>query len=520
MHIPTLPNHPMRSSRHGVRRRELLLTLGGGALGAAPAAMADDERDRSDQFGRLFRLPTFAAPSPQIEAALMEIGRPGGLMDARDALERGPVALIVDPALSTNNRDSPLHTAGVTFVGQFMDHDMTFDASSRLGQATAPGRVHNSRVPNFDLDSVYGRGPVVDAHMYDGADAIKLRLESGGRFEDLPRRADGAAIIGDPRNDQHVILGGLHAAFMRFHNRAVDRVRVEQPRAEPGEVFEAARRLTTWHYQWMIVNEFLPAFVGPAMVADILRRGRRFYSPREADEMFMPVEFQGAAFRFGHSAVRPSYRANLAGDKGQPFFGFIFDPSQAGLADPADLSGGCRAPRRFVGWQTFFNFGDGNARPNKRIDTRLSTPLFKLPRRAIAGSGGPVVLPQRNLLRHLTWQMPSGQSIAHAMAVPALSRADLDELAPFRLGLEASTPLWYYVLKEADLVADGRHLGPVGGRIVGEVILGLLQADRQSYLGAQPSWRPTLPAVGGDGRSFRMTDFLRFAEVDPISRGQ
>jgi hypothetical protein len=231
----------------------------------------------------------------------------------------------------------------------------------------------------------------------------------------------------------------------------------------------------------------------------------------------MPVEFQAAAYRMGHSMVRPSYRANLAGDDGQPFFAFIFDPAQQGKPDPDDLRGGCRAARRFVGWQTFFDFGDGEVRPNKRIDTKISTPLFSLPLGAIAGHDTPTALPQRNLLRHLTWQLPSGQRIAGTMGVPPLNASQLSELAPLGVGFERSTPLWYYVLKEAELLADGLHLGPVGGRIVAEVLLGLLRTDPGAYLSAQPNWRPTLPSASG---SFRMTDFLTFAGVDPGSRGQ
>jgi hypothetical protein len=234
-------------------------------------------------------------------------------------------------------------------------------------------------------------------------------------------------------------------------------------------------------------------------------------------EAFMPVEFQTGTYRMGHSMVRPSYRANLAGDGGQPFFGFVFDPSQNGKPDPDDMRGGARAPRRFIGWQTFFDFGDGEVKPNKRIDTRISTPLFDLPLGAIASHDPPTALPQRNLLRHLTWQLPAGQSVARALRTPALAAADLAELAPLGVGFERSTPLWFYVLKEAEVVADGLHLGPVGGRIVTEVFVGLLQSDPGSYLAAQPDWQPTLPARSG---TFRITDFLTFAGVDPASRGQ
>src|SRR5438270_2018821 len=174
----------------------------------------------------------------------------------------------------------------------------------------------------------------------------------------------------------------------------------------------------------MVLHEFLPLFVGSDMVNDVLKNGRRFYTVG-LGQAFIPVEFQGAAYRFGHSMVRPSYRANLAGDGGSRFFGFVFDNGQNGAADPDDLRGGRRAPRRFIGWQTFFDFGDGQVKHNKRIDTHVSTPLFTLPLGAIASHDQPTVLPQRTLLRHLTWSLPSGQSIAAAMNVPALPKQEL-----------------------------------------------------------------------------------------------
>jgi hypothetical protein len=430
-------------------------------------------------------------------------------------LERGPVDLITDLSLSARNPNNPNHTAGTTFFGQFMDHDMTFDLSSPLGKASSPQRYQNGRTPSFDLDSVYGAGPVGSPQLYDPADRAKLKVESGGLFEDVPRLPDGSAIIADPRNDEHVVISGLQAAFLKFHNAVVDRLHAGGT-ADPVELYAQARRLTTWHYQWLILHEFLPLFVGQSMVNTIVRRGRRFYRPRKG-EAFIPVEFQGAAYRFGHSMVRLSYRANLAGDDGKPFFGLIFDPTKGG-PDPDDLRGGCRAPRRFVSWQTFFDFGDGQVKPNKRIDTRISTPLFDLPLSAIASHTGPTVLPVRTLLRHLTWELPSGQAIARELGVSALSPADLDELHGYGLGLERSTPLWHYVLKEAELVEDGLRLGPVSGRLVGEVIVGLLQSDPASYLAYDPGWRPTLPSRSrGD---FRMVDFLTLAGVDPSSRGQ
>ncbi len=441
-------------------------------------------------------------------------------MDAQDALDQGPILLITDPNLSLNNRNNPSHTAGTTFVGQFMDHDMTFDTVTTLGETATPQETTNARTAAFDLDNIYGRGPTADPQFYERGKTGKLKVESGGLFEDVPRTSDLTAIIGDPRNDDHLIIAGLHAAFLLFHNNAVDYVHSHQLANTPNDIFEMARRLTTWRYHWMILHEFLPLFVGQVMVDGIMGRGGgRFYRPRMG-EAVIPVESMGAAYRFGHSMVRPSYRANLAGDEnGKPFFGMIFDPSQNGKEDPDDLRSGVRAPRRFVGWQTFFDFGDGEVKPNKTIDTKISTPLFDLTPGTIPGpQQTPTSLPQRTFFRHLTWELPSGQDIARAMGVRPLSRRQLGDLKEYA-NFQCSTPLWYYVLKEAEVMQDGLHLGPVGGRLVGEVILGLLRSDPKSYLTKQPNWTPVLPASGGTG-TFRMVDFLRFAGVDPASRGQ
>jgi hypothetical protein len=457
-------------------------------------------------------LPSFVEANDRNRAALIDIGKPGGILDAKDNLGVGPIQLITDPAQSVNNRDNPTHTAGVTFLGQFLDHDLTFDTTSRLGIPTSPEATPNARTPAFDLDSVYGTGPVTQPALYE-SDRLRLRIESGGLFEDLPRDASGTAIISDKRNDENLMIAGLHCAIILTHNRAVaDLIAQGVPTAQ---VFDRARQLVSWHYQWIILKEFLPLIIGQDVVTDILTNGRRWYRP-EPGPAFIPVEFQGAAYRFGHSMVRPSYRANLAGNAdGTPFFGLVFDPAGEGQADPVDLRGGRRARRRFIGWQTFFDFGDGAVRPNKRIDGRISTPLFNLPLGAIASGDQPTSLAQRNLLRQLTWSIPAGQRIAQTIGAPMLH---FQELADYGVALENQTPLWYYVMAEAGLLNDGLRLGPVGGRIVGEVFIGLLQLDARGFLRLQPGWRPTWPSqTAGD---FRMTDLLRFARVDPASRGQ
>jgi Animal haem peroxidase len=489
-----------------------------------------------DVFSRMFPgLPPYAPQTDESREQAKRLGVKEGVLDAKDNLN-DPILSITDPNLSLNNPNNPNMTAGVTFFGQFLDHDLTLALKAPILENTKPRQTTNFRTAEFDLDSVYGNGPDGSPELYDTSSGdIKFRVEAipdsekfskkGAVRFDLPRDPNKNAIIADSRNDENVLLSQFHLAMLKFHNAVVDRLRADQAQANRSskEIFREARRQVQWHYQWIIVNEFLPQTIGQDRVDEILRNGLRFYrvhdrtqdsifrSPRR--EPLIPVEFSVAAYRFGHSQVRPSYRINFGPDGGQPVFMFIFDDSaDPNDPDPNDMRGGKRAPRRFVDWQTFFKF-DENVKPNKRIDTKLSSPLMHL-----LGSRGPAPgmpsdgiqsLASRNLMRHVNFGIPSGQAIARVMGVQVLTPEQLAELTPF--SMEKSTPLWYYILKEAEVLEQGLRMGPVGGRIIGEVFIGLLKADKDSYLVVDKNWKPTLPsAKSGD---FEITDLLNFAGV-------
>ncbi|PZO51983.1 MAG: peroxidase [Phormidesmis priestleyi] len=501
-------------TRHGA------MPLGGAN---APSSIYHEQ----GRFGRIFpALPPFAADNPTLRGFLREIGKINGIMDAKDDLS-DPVGLITKPALNVRNENNPDITAGFTFLGQFIDHDITFDPTSSLERQQDPETIANFRTPSLGLDNVYGSGPKASPHLYDqdvdsglttflvekipGSEAISRDHQQ--RF-DLPRNCQRTALIGDPRNDENLIVSQLHLAFLKFHNAVVTKVKADTGLTNPNEIFAEAQRVVRWHYQWIIVHEFLPLTVGQDLVTNILTEGRKFYKWRNLP--FIPVEFAVSAYRFGHSQARPSYRANfgLAPDDSGQFIALFLDDGRAtspasDAPDPADLRGGKRAARRFIDWQTFFDFGDGRARPNKKIDTILSSALFDLP--GIPGME-PQSLATRNLLRHVTFRIPSGQSVAKAMGVNVLHPTILQDLKPF--ALDQRTPLWFYILREAETAefGAGKHLGPVGGRIVAEVLIGLLEGDSESYLQQDPGWIPTLPTLSADG-SFKITDLLRFAEV-------
>ena len=500
--------------------------------------MRDRPHTPDNSFTRMFpELPPYVPPTDAAREQAKKLGEKGGLIDALDNLT-DPIQSITNPAVfSPNNPDNPTMTAGVTFFGQFLDHDITLDPRSPLLEQSHPRKTTNFRTAAFDLDSLYGEGPQGSPELYDlSSGEIKMKVEAipgselvsrkGAIRFDLPRDPHNTAILGDSRNDEHVILAQFHLAMLRFHNAVIDHLRADPAHADQSaeQIFKKAQRQVRWHYQWIIVHEFLPLTIGQELVDNLLRKGPRFYQvddgadgrrDRRSKDPLLPIEFSVAAYRFGHSQIRPSYRLNFGPTGGSPFFAFLFDDTQdPNSPDPDDLRGGKRAPRRFVDWQTFFKF-DNNFRPNKQIDGKLSSVVMLLP-----GSRGPAPglpsdgvqsLASRNLMRHVNFGIPSGQAIARRMGVPALTPAQLDMLKPFEM--EKSTPLWFYIMKEAELMEDGLRLGPVGGRIVGDVFIGLLKADETSYLSARPHWTPVLPsATPGE---FRITDLLTFAGVVP-----
>ena len=489
-------------ARHGIYPREVIPPV-------------SDYYD-SGRFGRMFgKLPAFSSDTPKIRKALQDIGAPGGIMDANEDLNANPILLITDLNASAHNNNNPHLSAGMTFLGQFIDHDITFDPTSSLERQVDPEQISNFRTPTLALDNIYGSGPGGSPHLYDRDDPIKFLLENTGTSgkKDVPRNSEKTALIGDPRNDENLIVSQLQVAFLSFHNKVVDYVRDEIGLTSNAEVFAEAQRIVRWHYQWIVIHEFLKLTCGNAMVDDIMENGRKYYKWR--NEPYIPVEFSVAAYRFGHSQVRPSYRANFKGNPGnQPFFAMIFKETVSNAADPDDLRGGCRAKRRFVDWKTFFDFGDGEVKPNKKIDTTLSTALFRLPTISNPNPAtNPASLAQRNLLRHITFSLPSGQRVAKAMGLEPLSKTDLAMLKPW--GLDDNTPLWFYILHEASVQEGGERLGQVGGRIVAEVLTGLIEGDRESYLSQDPEWQPFLPTLdpARENEDFKIVDLLKFAGV-------
>jgi hypothetical protein len=441
-------------------------------------------------------------------------------------------AMMDDGSETEDNENIPV---GFTYLGQFVDHDITLDLTSLGEKARDPQAVENFRTPSLDLDSVYGRGPDGSPHMYARDPATnkttpKLLLGknitvpfggvTGDFRNDLPRSPEGHALIGDHRNDENLIVAQTHLAFLKFHNKVVDHVASSS--SAPEVVFKEARQLVIWHYQWIVLHDFLERLTEPGIAERIFHDGRKFYRFKRLP--YMPVEFSGAAYRLGHSMVRQTYDYNRVFDEAD--FGLIFGFTGLSGQIIGDLAPEAptaplpvpRLPSNWIiDWRRFYELGDsagGQATGlSRKLDPFLARELHTLP------GGGNLAL--RNLQRGVQLGLPSGQSVAQAMEIqnplgPDEIASGPDGAVAREHGLHEQTPLWYYILKEAHVRHQGQRLGPVGTTIVSEVLMGLIHGDHQSYLWQRgSSWRPTLPSETQG--NFTMADLLRFVdEINPI----
>ena len=466
------------------------------------------------------------------------------------AVDDGPLQELADAMKDANPDDAAGNNtkvpAGFTYLGQFVDHDITLDLTSFGDKEADPDAVENFRTPALDLDNVYGLGPDGSRQLYarnpgdtDGktpgpklliGKTINVPFGSitGDHRNDLPRSPEGFALIGDHRNDENLLVAQTHLAMLKFHNKVCDQLAASG--TPVGEIFTQARQIVTWHYQWMVLHDFVERITEKGIVAKILEQGRRFYRFKKTP--YMPVEFSAAAYRLGHSMVREVYGHNR-----------IFTPGPGGIPATLDLlfkftglSGGIigdLAPNPLtpplplpvlssnwiIDWRRFHevlaaNPANVRLNPSRKLDPFVVPQLHTLP-----GGGGS--LPFRNLKRGVLLGLPSGQDVAKAMRIknpltPAEISKGTDGAVAKKHGLHEHTPLWYYILKEAEQRGGGEKLGPVGATIISEVFVGLVHGDHQSYLWLKgKNWTPTLPSkIPGE---FTMADLLRFVgDISPL----
>ncbi len=391
---------------------------------------------------------------------------------------------------------------GYTYFSQFVGHDLTHDPTPLEGPYPEPELTPNYRTPSLDLDHIYGGGPLTSPFLYEGEAGVETfkigATTPEGYLRDLPVE-HGTVLVGDlqdTRNLDNLILRQLHVVFLKFHNEAIRQLRSSPPTITgienlgPGTLFERAQRLVRWHYQWIIRHDFLPRILHTGVWNYQERR-----SPRRLElgrTYSIPIEFSLAAFRFGHSMVRNAYRLNCRTPR--VVIGELMALGQKASPIPDDY---------LIEWGTFFDGlpTSGPTASSSYFDTSISRAMHGLSPGTIRLGNkleppAPSNLPVRTLLRGARAGLPSGQEVADALLGERKIKSD-DRLTTAQLiedtcdnsgsvlrevGLEQNTPLFYYLLKEAELSAGGLTLGPSGSHIVSEVIQSALEADPDGYL--------------------------------------
>ena len=434
--------------------------------------------------------------------------------------------------------------AGFTYLGQFIDHDRTFDKTDvMLGTNVTPAQLLQARSPSLDLDSLYGAGPQDpgSAKFYE-ADGLHLKVgKTIGPTKngfDLPRGAGNTAakkrkaIIPDPRNDENLAVAQTHLAMIRFHNRVVDTQLGGVPDTQK---FERAREIVTKHYQWMIRTDYLPRIARKAVVDNVFNNGRKVFEVNAAptDVPTMPIEFSIAGFRLGHAMVRANYNWNKIFDNGGGTLDLLFTFSATG----GNLGSDTRLASIWIAdFRRLYDFSEAN-KPNltvpaskfnraMRIDTRIVDPLQHLPPQTVGLPNSTGFndkrrnLAFRNLTRAKMVKLATGQQMQRffknkGVTIPRLTKqqirdgnngADLSGLtAAQREAVLKNTPLWFYVLREAEL--NGGRLSGVGAWIVAETFHRAMEGSTHSIV------RDTTfaPSLGPNSTTFRMVDLLFFA---------
>jgi hypothetical protein len=417
----------------------------------------------SGRYGRMF--PQLR-PLEVTELDLVKLGQPGAECDGETTAEASKTE------------------AGWPFFGQLIAHDLTADRS--LVDHGADKDLVNFRVAKLDLECVYAGGPSGSGYLYDYSDAASFLLAG----TDMPRNAQGIAIIGDARNDSHFFMNRMHLAIMQAHNAIV--ALLKDSGCSPDKLFSQARQRVVWFYQWIIVNEFLPVLIGKAETESLLASELTSALSKEVN---IPVEFADAAFRYGHSQIRNSYQL-VHGGPSFPLF--------------PDLLGFRPVPEsKHLDFATLFDRqGSEPAQRAMQISEKMARPMIHLPTEITGALTNTTYrsLAARDLRRGLSTALPSGEDVAKALALPLLSPDDIEVTVSPK-----GTPLFYYILREAAVLGGGNRLGPVGGRIVADVLISCIRRDPLSFLVREPDWNPGCDDVLNVNENPGLIDLLDLA---------
>lgn len=423
--------------------------------------------------------------------------------------------------------------AGYIFFAQFVDHDVTLDASSALRpdpDSHQAKEVHefvdhlgNIRSASLDLDCVYGFGPEASPHLYDGE---HMAIAENGI--DLARSPGGTALIGDPRNDENVFIGQIQLAFHQLHNRIFDERVYQRDITDTGWTrFGAAQRETRYHYQFVVLFDLLKRICDPKVFTFAAERicntKKDFplcYKRDEHGKLPMPVEFSTAAYRVGHTMVRDRYALNAQHREVE-----LFDEAFGTLGFSA-------LPEELVPDWRFMLALDPCVTPHmsKAFNAVFTNELMDLP---IVGSNNANdrALAFRNLMRASALGVASGQAIAEEMKTKGypLDVTDLklgkvkkwkrvgSVLHKSGTDLAKNTPLFYYLLRESELASGGARYGPLGSALLMEVFGGMLRLCKDTFI--EPfetgNWRPD-PCIAGPDADFDKGRLIKEPDHYPL----
>jgi hypothetical protein len=496
----------------------------GRKIAALAAAMAEAAPDQKDAGGESSMPPVFTyfgqfidhditantdrEEAPGTPGGAFNIDRPDIAPQPRDAAETVKLnlrkgRLELDSVYGDGPGQGP---AAEKLEGALRDPND--GAKMRLGTISPVPGFERPPLPVDDGADLPRVGAAIDSGHLTMQEVNELFNADGTRTDDDVRRT---ALIGDGRNDENLIVAQFHLSILRLHNAIADKLR-DGGMSDADAIFAEARRNVTLIYQWLVVNSFLRTVCDPSVVDRVLAERAPLYTAfhdAHKDDLPegvlpMPIEFSVAAYRFGHSMVRGDYDWNRN-------FGRAADGSGNGRATFREMfqftgGGGMRGlptlPDNWPAeWDRMIGTSPMENRVARKIDTRIALPMNSLENND--SSRMMSRLAERNLRRGYVFNVPTGQAMVRCLyekgiEVAALSAEDIASgsdamrAAVTGGGFETDTPLWFYLLKEAEIEAGGAHLGSLGSRLVAETLIGLLATDPRSYLnqGAFGSWTP------------------------------
>ncbi len=519
--------------------------------------------------------PTTRQPETDEELRRFRFSRLGPKGTQLDEPTRIALATAVTAEGAQPDSANPTIPAGFTYLGQFVDHDLTMDrTATQLGDDVNLGDLVQGRSPALDLDSVYGRGPGdrIDRQFYaeDGV-TLKVGKTSATTFPDervnvelegfdLPRVGGSVGthadrrlpLIPDTRNDENLVIAQTHLAFIRFHNRVVEELALKGLSGR--RLFTAAREEVVRHYQFMLRTDFLPRIVDPGVVDDVFTNGRRFFEApghgrgRHGHRPTMPIEFSVAAYRLGHSMIRGAYQWNRVFNGTGPgpiaslFLLFVFtgvagnfDPRSSGNTELDDPNFGetDRLPTNWIAdFRRLFDFTEagrpdlappaatGGGNVTKRLDTLLVDPLRQLPAGTFGGRGTTFPEIQRNLaFRNLTRanmvSLASGQQMAKFLKVQPLTEEQIRDgnggASLDGLTDEQRTAITRDTPLWFYILREAELNNGRLGAVGGRIVVEVFHRAMEGSRTSIVREPSWRPTFGPDSNTFRMTDLLLFA---------